>query len=43
MGIQSFEFGETLKQLRAGKKVERLGWNGRGMYIALQEPDQHSR
>lgn len=38
-----FSFGEALTQLHAGHRVERLGWNGRGMYIALQTPDANSK
>ena len=28
-------FGEALEALKAGKKVSRAGWNGRGMYLWL--------
>ena len=28
-------FGEALEALKAGKKVAREGWNGKGMYIYL--------
>jgi hypothetical protein len=38
-----FDFGEALKRLRAGQKVAREGWNGRGMWLALQVPDAHSK
>lgn len=31
------DFGAALTALRDGKKVERSGWNGRGMYIVLQQ------
>lgn len=30
-------FGEALEALRQGKKVARSGWNGRDMWIVLQE------
>ena len=36
-------FGEALKVMDGGGRVERLGWNGRGMYIELQVPDEHSK
>lgn len=39
----TFDFGEALRHLRAGQAVTRLGWNGRGMHIALQVPDEHSK
>lgn len=32
-----FSFGEALIFLKAGKKVARTGWNGKGMWIAMQE------
>jgi len=28
-------FGAALELIKAGKKVARAGWNGRGMYIFL--------
>lgn len=28
-------FGEALEALKAGKKVRRQGWNGKGMWIVL--------
>lgn len=28
-------FGQTLEELKEGKKVARNGWNGKGMYIQL--------
>ena len=30
-------FGGALEALKAGKKVAREGWNGKGMYIYRQE------
>jgi hypothetical protein len=30
------DFGDALDLLKAGGKVTRAGWNGKGMYIALQ-------
>ena len=29
------DFGKALEALKAGKKVARKGWNGKGMYIFL--------
>ncbi|MFJ2029440.1 DUF2829 domain-containing protein [Streptosporangium sp. NPDC087985] len=37
------DFGEALDRLQRGDKVTRDGWNGRGMWIALQVPDAHSK
>jgi len=28
-------FGEALEAIKIGKKVQRAGWNGKGMWIAL--------
>lgn len=38
-----FCFGEALTILDLGRKVTRLGWNGKGMYISLQTPDKNSK
>jgi hypothetical protein len=37
------DFGWALNQLRAGKRVARDGWNGKGMWIELQVPGEHSK
>jgi hypothetical protein len=29
-------FGQAIEALKAGKKVARAGWNGRGMYLWLK-------
>lgn len=38
-------FGTILDNLKANSeyKASRKGWNGKGMYIALQTPDEHSK
>ena len=36
-------FGKALEALKEGKKVERKGWNGKGIYLELQNPDAHSK
>jgi hypothetical protein len=38
-----FDMGEALNRLKAGKCVQREGWNGKGMWIMLQVPDEHSK
>ena len=38
-----FTFGEALNLLRNGYKCARKGWNGKGIYIELQRPDEHSK
>ncbi len=37
------DFGGALNGLRAGRKVQREGWNGKGLWIELQTPDAHSK
>ena len=36
-------FGDALLLLRGRRRVAREGWNGKGMWIALQVPDEHSK
>jgi len=36
-------FGQALEQLKTGGKVQRTGWNGKGMWLELQVPDAHSK
>ena len=36
-------FGQAIEQMKTGAKVTREGWNGKGMWLALQVPDQHSK
>ena len=38
-----FDFGKALVMLKSGSKVSRAGWNGKGMWIALQVPDDRSK
>lgn len=42
-GVASFSFGEAIKYLKRGLKVARKGWNGKGIFIELQIPDEHSK
>lgn len=37
------DFGMALDSLKAGRRVSRTGWNGRGMWIKLQRPDDNSK
>lgn len=41
--MESQDMGWALNQLRLGKKVTRTGWNGKGMSLELQVPDEHSK
>jgi hypothetical protein len=35
--------GQIIEALKAGKKVARSGWNGKGMWLCLQVPDENSK
>jgi hypothetical protein len=39
----TFDFGSAIDELRAGERVQREGWNGKGMWLELQVPDEHSK
>ena len=36
-------FGEALTGLKAGKAMARKGWNGKGIFIKAQFPDENSK
>ena len=36
-------FGKAIELLKEGRKVARKGWNGKGIFIELQVPDEHSK
>ena len=33
--VKTFRFGEAIRNLKAGKRVARQGWNGKNQYIEL--------
>lgn len=37
LDIQTFAFGEAIRRLKAGQKVARKGWNGKGMFVVYQK------
>jgi hypothetical protein len=41
--IPQMSFGEAIETLKGGIKIARLGWNGKGMWIEIQRPDEHSK
>lgn len=41
--MKSTTFGDAIAALKQGKRVAREGWNGKGMWLALQVPDEHSK
>ena len=36
--VELMDFGRALQALKAGKKVARAGWNGKGMWLSLSGP-----
>ncbi len=36
-------FSDALEILKAGGTARRAGWNGRGMLVEIQYPDEHSK
>jgi len=32
-----FNFSNALEELKKGNKVSRIGWNGKGMWLAIQK------
>ena len=36
-------FGNAIELLTQGKRVKRKGWNGRGIFLELQTPDEYSK
>ena len=37
------DFGRAISALKEGERVARKGWNGKGIFIELQEPDEKSK
>jgi len=41
--VGTFSFGQAIVCLKCGLQVARTGWNGKGIFIKLQVPDEHSK
>ena len=41
--MSGVDFGTAIFCLKRGDRVARAGWNGKGMWLALQVPDEHSK
>lgn len=41
--VENVNFGLAIEELKAGRKCFRKGWNGKGIFIELQRPDENSR
>ena len=42
-GEATFSFSDAYKYLERGMRVARKGWNGKGIYLEMQFPDEHSK
>ena len=42
-GEVEMNFGDALAALKAGKRVCRAGWNGKGLWLELQRPAANSK
>ena len=40
--VQLVSFGKAIEALKQGKRVQRQGWNGKGMFIFMQVPSEVS-
>ena len=36
-------FGQAIEALKEGKKVQRTGWNGKGLFVFMQVPSTINR
>lgn len=37
------DFSEAFNKAVAGDKISRRGWNGKGLFVMAQFPDEHSK
>lgn len=37
------DIGWAVREMRCGCRARRRGWNGKGIHIKLQVPDEHSK
>lgn len=41
--LPKFGFGKGIELLNQGKSISRVGWNGKGLYLTKQVPDENSK
>jgi hypothetical protein len=41
--MESTDFSWMLRHLKNGSRAQRSGWNGKGMWIEIQRPDENSK
>jgi hypothetical protein len=39
----TFDFSDALDAAKGGHAITRVGWNGNGLRVKLQEPDENSK
>lgn len=39
----NLNFSTALMFCKSGYKIRRSGWNGKGLWVELQNPDEHSK
>ena len=39
----SMNFGQAIEALKEGKRVQRTGWNGKGLFVFMQVPSTINR
>lgn len=37
------DFSQAFNQAKKGGKITRSGWNGKGLFVMVQRPDEHSK
>ena len=43
MTLHSLSFSEALSEVKKGHAIQRSGWNGSGLLVKLQRPDENSK
>ena len=41
--MSNLTFSQALTHLKNGIKMQRTGWNGKGLWVELQTPDENSK
>ena len=40
---KSMSFGLAIEAAKKGHSIARVGWNGKGIFVEIQVPDEHSK
>ena len=41
--VDGMTFGQAIEAMKQGKRVARHGWNGKGLWLEMQRPGEHSK